>query len=155
MSALEGIPIRVEPGPTGEAQVTVGAGIAAILTEIAALLEHLVRTGEPGAIDVRSLPLGPADRQRLQDTLGTGEVDIRMQTNGESRIRETAVHGVWWTEHRDSDGALLVSLIEVARIPDILLVADEDLARGALRLRAGAAPQSAAQGESPHAPTGQ
>ncbi len=89
----------------------------------------------------------------LVDESGTGEVDARMQVNGESRIRETAVHGVWWSEHRDSDGALLATVIEVTRVPDILIVAEDDLLRGAARLRASLTLQSAAQGENPHGKT--
>lgn len=153
MSTLAQIPVRLERTGGDRDQATVGNAIAAILTEIAQLLEHLARTGEPGAIDVRSLPLSSADRAQLLQALGAGEVDIRMQANGESRIRETAVHGVWWTEHRDSDGVLLATLIEVAPVPDILIVGNDDLVRGASRLRASLTAQSAAQGESPHGTT--
>ena len=153
MSTFPHIPIRVEHESAGSSEATVGAGLAAILCEIATLLERLVSTGEPGAIDLRSLPLSPADRALLLQSLGTGEVDVRLQANGESRMRETAVHGVWWTEHRDSDGVLLATLIEVARVPEILLLDDDDLARGASRLRASVAAQSAAQGEAPHGTT--
>ena len=150
MTTLAQIPVCVEPVPVSHEEGTVGGGIGAILAEIAELLERLARTGEPGAIDLRSLPLSPADRAQLLQALGTGEVDARMQANGESRIRETAVHGVWWTEHRDSSGELLATLIEVARVPDILIVGEDDLLRGASRLRASLTLQSAAQGESPH-----
>lgn len=153
MSTFAQIPIRVEQTASGHEPATVGGGLRAILAEVAALLEHLAGTGQPGAIDVRSLPLSSADRAQLLQALGEGETDIRIQANGESRIRETAVHGVWWTEHRDADGELLATLIEIARVPTMLAVDDEDLARGALRLRASLAPQSAAQGESPHGTT--
>ena len=153
MTTLSQIPICVEPVAVSHDEATVGGGTGAILSEIAELLERLARTGEPGAIDLRSLPISPADRAQLLQALGTGEVDARVQANGESRIRETAVHGVWWTEHRDSDGALLASLIEIARIPDILIVGADDLLRGASRLRASLSFPSAAQGESPHGTT--
>ncbi len=153
MTTLAQIPVCLEPVPASHDEATVGGGIGAILAEIAELLERLARTGEPGAIDLRSLPLSSADRAQLLQALGMGEVDARMQANGESRIRETAVHGVWWTEHRDSDGALLATLIEVARVPDILIVGEDDLLRGASRLRANLTLQSAAQGENPHGKT--
>ena len=150
MTTLSQIPICVEPVAVSHDEATVGGGTGAILSEIAELLERLARTGEPGAIDLRSLPLSPTDCEQLLRALGTGEVDARLQANGESRIRETAVHGVWWSEHRDSDGALLATVIEVTRVPDILIVAEDDLLRGASRLRARLTLQSAAQGESPH-----
>ena len=153
MSTLAEIPVRIEPSGTDGGEGTVGGGVAAILSEIATLLERLARTGESGAIDVRSLPISAADRAELVKALGVGELDIHLQANGESRILETAIHGVWWTEHRDTHGALLATLIEVARVPDILIVGDEDLARGASRLRTSRTPLSAAQGESPHGTT--
>lgn len=153
MSTLGGIPIHVEPTGSPLPSSALGAGLAAILSELASLLEALRRSGAESAIDLRSLPLGPDDLDRLQRLLGTGEVDIRIEANGESRIRETAVCGLWWTEHRDAAGALLAVLIEVARVPSILPAADEDLALGAIRLRADAAAQSAEFGESPHGTT--
>ncbi len=154
MSTLGHIPVCVEPiGSVLDAQGMVGGGMAAILTELAVLLERLVQHGEPGAIDVRSLPLSPTERMRLIETLGAGEVDIRIQANGESHIRETSIPGVWWSEHRDSDGVLLVTLIEVARVPEMLAAADADLVRGAERLRAVLAPLCAAHGGTTHGTT--
>ncbi len=154
MSTLGHIPVCVEPvGAVSTEQATVGGGVAAILTELAGLLERLVLQGEPGAVDMRSLPLSPADRLQLLETLGAGEVDIRIQANGESHIRETSVHGVWWCEHRDTDGVLLATLIEVARVPEMLAAADMDLIRGAERLRTILAPECAVKGGTSHGPT--
>ncbi len=153
MSTLGGIPIHVEPAGTPLVASTRGAGLGAILSELATLLEALRRTGSEGALDLRSLPLGPDELDRLQRILGWGEVDIRIDANGESRIRETAVSGLWWTEHRDAAGALLAVLIEVARVPNILVPADEDIALAAIQLRVEAAAQCATSGESPHGTT--
>ena len=153
MSALGEIPIHVEPLPEKSAGRELGAGLGAILSELATLLEALRTTGEEGAIDLRSLPLGPNDLDRLQRILGSGEVDVRIEANGESRIRETAVCGLWWTEHRNAAGESLAVLIEVARVPNILVAADDDLALGAVRLRTAAAVQFSAPGETPHGTT--
>ena len=153
MRTLGGIPIHVEPTGSSLRSSALGAGLGAILSELASLLEALRRSGAEGAIDLRSLPLGPDDLDRLQRILGVGEVDIRIAANGESRIRETAVCGLWWTEHRDVSGALIAVLIEVARVPNFLSAADEDIALGAIRLRAAAAGQCAKFGESPHGTT--
>ena len=153
MTQLSQIPIFVEGAPGASSPPTVGAGLAAILNELATLLERLDCSGEAGAIDVRSLPMSPADIEKLKAALGEGEVDIRIQANGETHARETAIPGIWWTEYRDLDGALLAALIEVAKVPDIVLAGDEQFARGADRLRAQAAAHSAAPGESPHVET--
>lgn len=153
MSALGDIPIHVEPAVAQSAGRTLGVGLGAILSELATLLEGLRSTGEEGAIDLHSLPLGPNDVDRLQCILGSGEVDIRIDANGESRIRETAVSGLWWTEHRDAAGEPLAVLIEVARVPSILMAADDDLALGAVRLRTVAAAQFSPPGETAHGTT--
>lgn len=139
------IPVRVEPAGVSRvegaalATGTIGGGVTAILAEIATLLERLVAGGEPAAIDLKSLPMSPADRQSLVGALGPGEVTITLEANGDSTIRETGVQGVWWTEHHDCQGELIAAFIEIARVPTILPVETPELQRGAERLRAAAA----------------
>lgn len=140
MSRISEIPIRVEQRPTAVADCgTIGGGVSAILVEIATLLDRLADGGEPGAIDLRSLPISPADRERLLEALGPGEVQITLQADGESTIHETGVQGVWRNEHRDRVGETIASFIEVARVPTILPVESDELRRGAQRLRAAVA----------------
>lgn len=131
MSGLHGIGVRVE----STASAGLGSGVAAIACEIANLLESLSADGEPGAIDLRSLPMTVADRLRLQEILGTGEVRATIDADGPSTVRETGIAGVWWTEHRNRQGELLAELIEVCRVPEILVLAQDELAPGARRLR--------------------
>lgn len=128
--------VRVESPDAVADGRTIGGGVAAILTEIATLLERVAATGEAAAIDLRSLPMNAADRRQLLEALGPGEVEITLRADGDSSIRETGVQGVWWTEHRDRNGALIACYIEIARVPEILLVPAEELRRGAERLRA-------------------
>ena len=111
------------------------ARTAAILSEIASLLERVAAGGEPGHVELCSPRFSPQDRDRLLQALGPGDVLIRLQAQGESTIRETAVQGVWWNEHRDRRGALIAAFLEVACIPAILPVDAEQLRRGAERLR--------------------
>jgi hydrogenase-1 operon protein HyaF len=150
MSRLSAIPIRVEgheaPADTG----TIGGGVSAILSEIATLLDQVAESGEAAAIDLRSLPMSPADRACLIEALGPGEVRITLEADGESTIRETGVHGVWWTEHRDRNGAVIAAFIEIGRVPEILVLPGEDLRRGAGRLRNAVRAAAAARGESNH-----
>jgi hypothetical protein len=65
-------------------------------------------------------------------------------------MRETGVSGVWWIEHFDQQGELTAELIEVSRVPQILLSASDEIAAGARALRAqiAMAPRSPAQGGS-------
>lgn len=150
MSALGGIPVHIERRAVPPESGTIGGGLAALLAEIATRLEHLAATGEPAAIDLLGLPMNLQDRSRLSETLGPGEVEIVLTAGGESRIRETGVQGVWWIEHRDRDGALIASLIEIAPVPEILIVPVEELARGAGRLREATRATRRLQAESRH-----
>ena len=137
MKGLTAIPIRVEPRDSAATTGTIGGGVTAILIEIAAQLDRLADDGEPGAIDLRSLPMSSDDREQLLDALGPGEVTITLQGDGESTICETGVHGVWWSEFRDRGGALIAAFVEIARVPTILPVEPDELRRGAQSLRTG------------------
>lgn len=152
-SLLANIPIRIENHPVSADTATIGGGVAAILTEIAALLEQVAASGEPAAIDLRSLPMSPADREGLAEALGRGEVEIILDAHGESRIRETGVQGVWWTEHRNPEGEIIAACIEIAHVPEILIVPDVELKRGAVRLRDMARTAATPRAESFHATT--
>ena len=136
MSALRPTPIQ-QHFPAADPPLP--PGTRALLAEIAQLLRRLVEQGEPGAIDLGGLPLGPVDHLALREALGEGEVDIRLDAAGGSRIRETGVPGVWWVQHRDAEGALLVELIEVARVPAIVSAQPADMEQALARLRAAAA----------------
>jgi len=135
-SGLSAIPIRVEQQDATASTGTIGGGVTALLVEIASKLDRLADGDEPSAIDLRSMPMSPADREQLLKALGQGEVVITLQADGESTIRETSMHGVWWTEHFDRDGEMLAAFIEIARVPGILFVDPDELRNSARRLRA-------------------
>jgi len=131
VSRLEDIAIKVverEAGLSGNAD--------ALLYEIADLLACLVEQGRPGAIDLRSLPLTPADRAYLSAQLGEGEVRAEVQALGTSEVRETSYRGVWWITHRDATGELCAELIEVTPLPAILATDAGEMADALERLQA-------------------
>jgi hypothetical protein len=132
MNRLSEIPIRIEPAPPVGG---LGGGVTAILSELASLLERLVKADESAAIDLRSLPMSAQDRVELQRALGDGEVLATLNAEGLSNIRETRVPGVWWVEHRDRQGELTAELIEVTRMPQVLMCATDEIAAGASALR--------------------
>jgi hydrogenase-1 operon protein HyaF len=148
MSRLRDIPVRVESlpqsaTPNGRPSVDpgvmpagLGGGIAAILSELATLLERLAARDETAMIDLRSLPMSAADRTLLQRALGDGEVRATLQAQGVSTARETGVAGVWWIEHRDAHDELLAELLEVARFPQILASAPDEIQSAATALQA-------------------
>jgi hydrogenase-1 operon protein HyaF len=128
-----------------------GAGLDAVLAEVVQRLEQLAAGESPEAIDLRSLPLNPADREHLAGMLGDGEVDITMRLDGASRVRETGATGVWWVEHRDARGELIAELLEITRIPEILDANPGDIGRSAraLRGRIAAARRAATSEDTP------
>jgi hypothetical protein len=138
LSRLADIAVRVEPLPPASG---LGGGVAAILTELVGLLERLANGAQSAMIDLRSLPMSPIDRAELQRVLGEGEVQATVDAEGISRIRETRISGLWWVEHRDRQGELIAESIEVARVPEILASAADEIAAGirALRVQISAA----------------
>ena len=127
---IESIPVVTAQGP--ETGLTGNA--AAILREVATLLDNLVQTGENGCIDLGNLPLTSADTTWLKEKLGQGEVEISMNLNGASHVRETAYPGVWWVTHENEQGNQTGEFIEVTRIPAMVPAQDDDIERGSQSL---------------------
>ena len=150
MSRLTDIAIRIEPlARIAPPPVTggLGGGVTAILAEVAGLLERLGNGGAAATIDLRSLPMSPRDRVELQQALGEGEVHATVDAQGLSKVRETAVCGVWWVEHFDREGELVAELIEVSRVPEFLASAVDEIAAAARGLRRQITAAGSTQGD--------
>lgn len=129
--SLRDVAVRVEASP--ESRI---GGIRPILHEIRTLLAALIDTGCGGSIDLRSLPLSPADFEALDTVLGAGEVHATIRALGETRVTETAIHGVWRVTHCNDGGEAVADLIEVCDVPDILKTHAADARVGLTKLRA-------------------
>ncbi len=115
----------------------VRTGLAqSLMQEIAQLLDAYSERGEESAIDLRSLPMTPADRTELEERLGRGDVAAMLDVAGVSEIWETAYPGVWWVRHLGADDKIAAERIEIAAVPEILLAQTDDIAAAAARLRA-------------------
>jgi hydrogenase-1 operon protein HyaF len=130
-SNLKDIPIYAQTGET----YSVG-NIRALLSEIAALLEKLVASGETGMIDLNSLPFAPGEYEQLRQTLGQGEISTRIEAIGPSEIIETRYPGVWWVTHYNVEGDIVADILEVTAIPEIIRSQPEDVRNGLARLKA-------------------
>lgn len=106
-----------------------------VLTEVGRLLENLAANGEPGCIDLRSLPLTDADREELEALLGRGEVQVDLDLAGRSEVWETAYAGAWWVRHRGAGNRIAAELISVCPVPDVLKTHPADIEAAARRLR--------------------
>lgn len=131
MNSLKGIPItQLDATP-----VMSHGNALPLLNEIGGLLDQLITTGKPGAIDLRSLPLLAGDYEKLIEILGEGEVKATVDAMGPSQVRETAIHGVWWVTHFNSDAAVVAEFIEVTYMPEILQTHPADARMGLENLR--------------------
>lgn len=106
-----------------------------VLAEVGRLLEALAAGGEPGFIDLRSLPLTDADRSQLESLLGRGEVRADLDLAGRSEVWETAYAGAWWIRHRGAGDRIASEEIAVCSVPEILRTHSADIQAGARRLR--------------------
>lgn len=135
MSTTPPIPIAVRAGSEAGTGNSIGAGLQALVHEIAAMLERLAETGESGAIDLKSLPMAPVEFNELRTLLGDGEIDLTIDLDGPTRVRETAWSGVWWVRHQNQSGRVLAEYIEINRFPDFLSAQPEHINEAVRRLR--------------------
>ncbi len=143
---LSDIPVNVVPAAVRQEALN----SPALLQEIARLLARLVETGEPGSVDLRSLPLTPTDYAHLTEALGQGEVSAEITAAGPTRVRETAVHGVWWVTHLNANDEPTAEFIEVSYAPEILKTHPSDAAMALAKLRARLS-RATAEGVDAHA----
>lgn len=131
MSGLESIAVTVENRGT---EAREWGNALPILHEIRHGLARLADTGEPSLIDLRAIPFGPGDEERLLKLLGRGEVEASLQALGTTRIWESAIPAVWLVDHHNGSDERIALHIEINRIPDILCTQPEDIRRAAARL---------------------
>jgi hydrogenase-1 operon protein HyaF len=106
-----------------------------LLREIAEHLSNLANAGEASAIDLRSLPMTPADRDELEERLGRGEVEVMLDVAGKSEVWETRYAGVWWIRHLGANDKVAAERIEITKVPEILVTHGADIAGASARLR--------------------
>lgn len=99
----------------------------ALLHEIEGMLDELVQSGRESSIDLRGIPMSPADRKVLEQVLGEGELTARITALGLSQVRETSIHGVWWVTHYNTEDQVIAEFLEVSSCPDILRSHTDDI----------------------------
>ncbi len=125
MSSLDSIPVTTEAA-TGN--------VEPLLHEIRHALTRLAGGKEGTTIDLKSLPLAPGEEERIEATLGTGEVRAEVDALGPTLIQETSYPGVWLITHKNVDDAVVARFIEVTFIPELLRSQPEDIDAGIDRL---------------------
>ena len=101
-----------------------------LLHQIRHAVHELLETGKVTVIDLRSIPMGPGEEDRLAAALGQGEVQVRMSALGPSEIIETQYPGVWLVTHYNSEGETIGQFIEVCGFPALVMAQVEDIRAG-------------------------
>ncbi|MDA8365071.1 MAG: hypothetical protein M0Z84_14960 [Gammaproteobacteria bacterium] len=126
MSVVGDFPVRV----VGVEQLGNRGRLLAVVNEVESLLARLADSGACGSIDLRSMPMAPADRDGLRGIFAEGEVSAVIRALGETEVYESIVRGVWWVTHRSEDGRIAAEFIEVTHMPEILKTPPDDVADG-------------------------
>lgn len=114
MSKLEEIGVSVETVDSSPSQ------LLAILSELLSKLTVLNREGSTDSIDLRTLPMFPGDYEQLKETLGYGEINVSINAMGPTEIYETAIPGIWWITHYNSEDENIAEYIEITALPELL-----------------------------------
>jgi hydrogenase-1 operon protein HyaF len=109
---------------------------AVLLREIADRVRRLIDSGETAAIDLLAMPLNAADLDWLHAQLGTGEIRVTLEADGQSTLNETACAGVWWVMHHNPGGGVMSAFIEVTSVPELVKAHMDDVRGGLERLEA-------------------
>ena len=118
---------------TGEVKFNIHIGdeltqnVKPLLHEIKHALENLIENGETSIIDLRSIPLAPGEEEKILSTLGTGEVQAKLNALGLSEVIETQYAGVWVVTHYNDENNIISRFIEVTTMPNILSSQTQDI----------------------------
>ncbi len=105
-----------------------------VLHQIRHALLLLMEQKRETTIDLRALPFAPGEEERLLAFLGEGEVTVRMDALGKTRICESEFPGVWIVDHYNPDDQRIALQIEITEIPRILRSQRVDVDQGLGRL---------------------
>lgn len=100
-----------------------------LLNEVRHGLRRLIRTGESTIIDLRAIPFGPGDEERLLDLLGEGEVTASLDALGKTTVKESRFSGVWIVDHYNNEAERIAFQIEVIDIPELLRAQADDVSQ--------------------------
>ena len=101
-----------------------------LLHEVRHALQRWLDDAEVTIIDLRSIPMGPGDEDRIISELGRGEVQARMSALGPSEIIETRFSGVWLVTHWNENDEVIGKFIEICDMLRLLMAQEEDIREG-------------------------
>lgn len=107
----------------------------ALLTEIRAGVARWQPGDQAHVINLTLLPLTPDDQALLDRALPAGSVAILSRGFGNCRVTSTAIRNLWRVQYFNSMQTLILNTLEITRVPEVALAAQEDLADSQDRLR--------------------
>jgi hydrogenase-1 operon protein HyaF len=138
------------------------ASIPAVVAEACAVLPSAISYGDPptGAMNVMPvlheisekmaayrpgdeahtitftlLPMSPQDMEFLQDTLGSGPVQLTSRGYGSCRVLATGARNVWSVQFYNAMDTIILDTLEICSIPNVTIAAEEDFQDSAQRIR--------------------
>ncbi|MEZ0361349.1 MAG: hydrogenase expression/formation protein [Hydrogenobacter sp.] len=100
----------------------------AILNEILHALKDLYEKGKEHIIYINKIPITEEDRIAILDTLGEGQVKIRLESKTQpAEWRETGIYGVWIGVFFDRDNKPILETIEITAFPRMASSQREDM----------------------------
>jgi hydrogenase-1 operon protein HyaF len=106
----------------------------ALLTEIRAGVARWRPGDEAHVINLTLLPLSADDQALLERALPAGSVAILSRGFGNCRVTSTAIRNLWRVQYFNSMQTLILNTLEITRVPEVALAAEEDLADSRERL---------------------
>jgi hydrogenase-1 operon protein HyaF len=128
--------VKLDRGEAGCAALIDTGNVPLLLNEVRHALERLTATGDTHAVDLRAIPLGPGEEDRLLGALGRGEVRAEFDSMGPTEIQESGYPGVWLVTHRNPGGTVTGRFLEITFAPDLLASPVEDVRAALERLTA-------------------
>ena len=120
-SSLTSIGVRVETP-----LLTTG-NVLPVLHEVLHALRRFGESGESLTIDLRAIPFGPGDEERLLETLGEGEIRAAIDSLGRTDVWETRYPGVWIVDHRNTEGVRIGLQVEITDVPALIRTPGDDI----------------------------
>lgn len=105
-----------------------------IYFQILEALKTLLNEGKPEIISLKTLPLTPDDLEEMDNFLGLGEIEAKIDVAGLSKVWETKFSGVWRVRHLARDEKIVVDEIVIDYVPQILLSHSHDIEMAARKL---------------------
>jgi hydrogenase-1 operon protein HyaF len=144
--ARQGIEISGAPSAIGErgteppsplaipAADQLPAGAMNVLPVLAEIDHHIGADGPAHEINLTLLPMTPVDLAVLEDVLGTGNIEIWCRGYGSCRIASCRASRVWRIHYFNSDGRMILDMLQVGGVPVAVEATSEDMGDSAERL---------------------